>query len=209
MKELSRRAFLIRGSVGAAAVAVGSAMPNLSGLLTTTADEAPAADDTAAAALAEAPTSTEPLIAHVTDLQSGEMSVYMGEREFTFNDPSLARRLFGATQVGAIRAPSSRPLASAHPRRCGGGQRTQPWAGRPRPRRDRRCPDRPDPRRLGGGRDRDPAGRPRPGWAHMSRSGRVRPIHRRSRRCSGGSPRAPTSSVSARTAPGVRSSRSR
>src|SRR5579872_7172451 len=98
MKELSRRAFLIRGSVGAAAVAVGSAMPNLSGLLSTTAEEAPAADDTAAAALAEAPTSTEPLIAHVTDLQSGEMSVYMGEREFTFNDPSLARRLFGATR---------------------------------------------------------------------------------------------------------------
>jgi hypothetical protein len=97
MKELSRRAFLIRGSVGAAAVAVGSAMPNLSGLLSTTADEAPAADDSAAA-LAEVPTSTEPLIAHVTDLQSGEMSVYMGEREFTFNDPGLARRLFGATR---------------------------------------------------------------------------------------------------------------
>jgi len=41
---------------------------------------------------------TEPLIAHITDLQTGEMSLYMGEREFTINDPGLASRLFGAAK---------------------------------------------------------------------------------------------------------------
>jgi hypothetical protein len=98
MSQFSRRAFLIRGSMGAAAVAVGSAMPGLSGLLTTAENEGPAADDAAATSVAALPSTTEPLIAHITDLQSGEMSVYMGEREFTINDPALVRRLFGATK---------------------------------------------------------------------------------------------------------------
>jgi hypothetical protein len=98
MSELSRRAFLIRSSVGAAAIAVGSALPGLPGLLSEAEGEAPAADDAATSAVSEAPSMTQPLIAHITDLQSGEMSLYMGEREFTVNDPGLASRLFGAAK---------------------------------------------------------------------------------------------------------------
>jgi hypothetical protein len=98
MGELSRRTFLIRGSLGAAAIAAGSAMPGLPALLSTAEDEAPAADDAAATAVAGTPSMTQPLIAHITDLQSGEMSLFMGEREFTVNDPGLANRLFGAAK---------------------------------------------------------------------------------------------------------------
>ena len=98
MSELSRRAFLIRGSMGAAAIAVGTALPGMSGFLTEAEGEAPAADDAATTAVAGTPTMTQPLIAHITDLQSGEMSLYMGEREFTINDPGLASRLFGAAK---------------------------------------------------------------------------------------------------------------
>jgi hypothetical protein len=98
MSELSRRAFLIRGSVGAAAIAVGSALPGLPGFLSEAEGEAPATDDAATSAVAGTSTMTEPLIAHITDLQSGEMSLYMGEREYTINDPGLASRLFGAAK---------------------------------------------------------------------------------------------------------------
>jgi hypothetical protein len=98
VSELSRRAFLIRSSVGAAAVAVGSAIPGLPTLLGTAADDSPAADDAAATAATDAPSAGQPLIAHVTDLQSGEMSLFMGEREFTVTDPALASRLFGAAK---------------------------------------------------------------------------------------------------------------
>jgi hypothetical protein len=98
MSNLSRRTFLIRGSMGAAAVAVGSAIPGLSNVLTTAGEEAPAADDAATTALGAAPSLSDPLIAHVTDLQSGEMSLFMGEREFTITNPTLARQLFGAAK---------------------------------------------------------------------------------------------------------------
>src|ERR1022692_2150021 len=98
MPELSRRTFLIRGSVGAAAVAVGSAVPGLSSFLTAAESEAPAADEAAASAAVGAPTMTEPFIAHISALRTGEMSLFMGEREFTINDPGLANRLFGAAK---------------------------------------------------------------------------------------------------------------
>ncbi|MGH9046899.1 MAG: twin-arginine translocation signal domain-containing protein [Acidimicrobiales bacterium] len=99
MSELSRRAFLIRSSVGAAAVAVGSAVPGLPSILGSAEDDGAAADGEATTAAATgAPSMSQPLIAHVTDLQSGEMSLFMGEQEFTVRDPSLAGRLFGATK---------------------------------------------------------------------------------------------------------------
>jgi hypothetical protein len=99
MPELSRRTFLIRGSLGAAAIAAGTAIPGLPTLLTTTEEEAPAVDDAATtAAAASTPSVTEPLIAHITDLRSGAMSLFMGEQEFAINDPGLANRLFGAAK---------------------------------------------------------------------------------------------------------------
>jgi hypothetical protein len=70
----------------------------MSGFLSDVEGEAPAADDAATTAVSQAPTMTQPLIAHITDLQSGQMSLYMGEQEFTVNDPGLASRLFGAAK---------------------------------------------------------------------------------------------------------------
>lgn len=97
MPELSRRAFLIRSSMGAAAVAIGSAVPGLPGLIGTAEEEAPSVDDSAVGAAGVQDTS-EPLIAHVTDLRSGEMNLYLGERQFSVTDPGLAARLFGAAR---------------------------------------------------------------------------------------------------------------
>jgi len=84
--------------MGAAAAAVVSAMPTAASIFTTAENDAPADDDATSSALAEAPSDAQPLIAHVTDLRSGQISVFMGEREYTMSDPGLARRLFGATK---------------------------------------------------------------------------------------------------------------
>jgi hypothetical protein len=41
---------------------------------------------------------SEPLVAHVRDLATGEIDVFAGERQITYRDPHLAARLFKATQ---------------------------------------------------------------------------------------------------------------
>ena len=98
MAEMSRRTFLIRGSLGAAAAAVASALPNLPALATTASEDAPAEDDAATLATEALPSTTDPLIAHVTDLRTGQLSVFVGEREFAVVDRALASRLFQVTK---------------------------------------------------------------------------------------------------------------
>ena len=100
LSGFSRRLFL-RGSVAlAAAGAAVATVPGLSGALAATENEAPGVEDAASSAGIEgsaAGTSSfaGPLIAHVKDLQTGEMSLFFGEKEITVNDPGLASRLAG------------------------------------------------------------------------------------------------------------------
>lgn len=104
MSGLSRRAFLIRGSMGTAVAGTVAAFPGLAGLMTTAEQDAPEADDASTAAVTSTAEQTsvgqltDPLIAHVKDLQTGEMSLYMGNQEFTMRDPGLASRLLGGTK---------------------------------------------------------------------------------------------------------------
>jgi hypothetical protein len=97
MSGISRRAFLIRSSMGAAAAAVMTALPGLPSVVTTSGEEAPAADEATASVLSSV-SSAQPLIAHVSDLRSGQISLFVGEREFTVVDKGLAGRLFGAAK---------------------------------------------------------------------------------------------------------------
>ena len=96
MSEFSRRVFLARSSVAVAAVGVASSVPSLTSALATGVAEAPAAEP-AIADDADA-TMSEPLIAHVRDLASGEIGLFSGEREIVFHDPGLATRLFNASR---------------------------------------------------------------------------------------------------------------
>jgi hypothetical protein len=41
---------------------------------------------------------SEPVLAHVRDLASGEISLFVGEREITIKDPQLVARLFHASR---------------------------------------------------------------------------------------------------------------
>ncbi len=95
MMGLSRRMFLKRGSLAVAMAGVATSMP----LLSEVAAGPPASE--AASTASEAPASFqagEALVAHVRDLGTGEMQLFVGERQIVVNDPALARALFRATR---------------------------------------------------------------------------------------------------------------
>jgi hypothetical protein len=94
MSGLSRRLFITRSSLTVAAAGLVSALPALPAAVSTAETEAPEANQ----AISEADSLAGPLVAHVTDLQSGEISLYAGEREVVLRDPALAARLFHAVK---------------------------------------------------------------------------------------------------------------
>jgi anaerobic selenocysteine-containing dehydrogenase len=96
----SRRSFLKQSSL---AMAVAATAPALPGLLVTTVSQAgvadaPAAESTVTAAGAEAGGTLEPLVAHIHDLASGEMTLYLGTNEVSYRDPEMAARLLRAAR---------------------------------------------------------------------------------------------------------------
>jgi hypothetical protein len=95
---LSRRAFLRRGAVTAAAVGVVGSVPGLSGLLVGGAAEAPAAESGATEAEGDVGALTQPLVAQVKDLGTGQISLFQGEQETVVRNPALARQLVAAAR---------------------------------------------------------------------------------------------------------------
>ncbi len=98
MAGVSRRTFLGRGSMAVAAAGVLSSVPGLSGLLGAGETEAPAADVSVAGADAGAANLSEPLVAHVRDLSTGEISLFNGTREVIVRNPQLASQLARAVR---------------------------------------------------------------------------------------------------------------
>jgi len=96
MDDLSRRSFLKRGSVAVAMAGAATAMPALTEVLS-----GPSAAETGAAASTEIPegaTLSEPVVAHLRDLTSGEVHLFVGSQQVVVNDPQLAHALFRATR---------------------------------------------------------------------------------------------------------------
>jgi hypothetical protein len=85
--NVSRRAFLSRGSLGVALAGAAAVVPGLSAVL-----KVPG-PSLAAPAL---PVTVEPLVAHVRDLASGEVSLMVGTEHVVLRDANLAARLYGA-----------------------------------------------------------------------------------------------------------------
>jgi len=94
----SRRTFIHRGTLTAAAVGVVTSVPGWSGLLTSGLAAAPAAEDDAGEVDGEAGAVAPPLVAHIKDLSTGEISVFQGEREVVIRDAAVANRLFSAAR---------------------------------------------------------------------------------------------------------------
>jgi hypothetical protein len=85
--SLSRRSFLSRGSLGVAVAGAAALVPGLSAVLKLPAPPMSRADASAA---------TAPLIAHVRDVASGEVSIMVGTDHVVLHDANLAARLYGA-----------------------------------------------------------------------------------------------------------------
>lgn len=96
MSGLSRRTFLTRGSLAVAVGSVATAVPGLGSILENAPAEAPEVDGALSDAEAGAANASGPIVAHVTDLQAGEISLYQGESQVVYRDPALAARLYRA-----------------------------------------------------------------------------------------------------------------
>jgi hypothetical protein len=89
---------LRRGTLTAAAVAVAGSVPGLSTLVATTSTEAPGLDTDVSDAADDSGALTEPLVAQVKDLGTGEISLFQGEHEVVVHSPALARSLMSAAR---------------------------------------------------------------------------------------------------------------
>jgi hypothetical protein len=89
MEKLTRRGFLHRTSIGVTATGMLAAAPHLADISTepeaTTAEQAPVA-------------LIEPMLAHVRDVATGELSILIGTREVIYRDAELVARLLKVTQ---------------------------------------------------------------------------------------------------------------
>jgi hypothetical protein len=95
MENVSRRGLLRNGSLAVVGVGLVGAVPEFSAGLAPKAPDASAADHSPATA-SESAALDGPLVAHVKNLSTGEIGVYMGTSEVTFRDPHLAAKLYRA-----------------------------------------------------------------------------------------------------------------
>ena len=89
MTDLNRRSFLKQTSVGAATLGLLSSVPALAVISESPQDTTQEVADT---------TVNGPLIAHVSDVATGEVALLLGCREIVFNDPQLVARLIKAAR---------------------------------------------------------------------------------------------------------------
>ncbi len=104
--DMSRRRFLATGSVGVAAAGMAAAVPGLPSLLSGAEADAPAVSGAAASAAGAAPVVegeaagvSQQLVAHVSDVSSGEMRFFYGNQTFSVTNPQLARSLAQAVKA--------------------------------------------------------------------------------------------------------------
>jgi hypothetical protein len=94
---LTRRAFLVRGSLAAGAAAVIGSVPGVGNVLTTAEADAPEMEGgggSAAGAGAEfGPTMSQPIVAHVVNLGTGEINFYQGTAQVVARNPGLAQAI--------------------------------------------------------------------------------------------------------------------
>ena len=92
MAKLTRRGFIGQTSATVATIGVLAAVPTLAAAPEMT---DVVASDTAAAELSTT-TFSEPLVAHVSDLASGEVTIMSGTKEIILRDADLVMRLLKA-----------------------------------------------------------------------------------------------------------------
>ena len=105
MAEMSRRKFLQHGSLGVAAAAALASVPNVartalgSGSARSGAASTAGAAGTAGAARDAELATTGPVMVHLANAKTGEIHLYVGERELTRHDPALAAAIARAARA--------------------------------------------------------------------------------------------------------------
>ena len=98
MPDLSRRKFLTRGSLAVAAGGAVAAIPGLGSILQGApagASENHAAESHVALSDEEiSAASKAPLVAHVTDLRQGKVTLYHGQGQLEFTNPSWVAQMY-------------------------------------------------------------------------------------------------------------------
>jgi hypothetical protein len=98
MEPVSRRMFFKHAGAAAAVAVVAGAAASPLALGTAGASSLSARDSEPNLAPDEELASHESLIAHVKDSRTGEISLFIGQREVTFHDRKVAARLVRATR---------------------------------------------------------------------------------------------------------------
>ena len=99
MSEFSRRVFLKGGTAAIVAAGAMSAIPGLPALVGVADTQGPADAGAAESAVEDAGSSgalSEPVVAHIRDLASGEIGLFSGTDEITVHDPQLAASILRA-----------------------------------------------------------------------------------------------------------------
>lgn len=94
---VSRRLLLQVGTLGAAAAGLVASAPNFTNLLAGVTEDAPAVTGVATDAVTIAPSVDGPIIAHITDVSAGNVSIYLGDQEYSFQDHGLVQQLLRQT----------------------------------------------------------------------------------------------------------------
>lgn len=98
MSILSRRSFLTRGSLVVGGAGLAASIPGLPSLLTAAESDAPAVESAVTDEEVVAADTSGPLVAHLQDLRSGRISLFVGEREISVTNPGLAAQLYRSTR---------------------------------------------------------------------------------------------------------------
>jgi hypothetical protein len=89
MAKLARRGFLKRTTASVATIGIMASVP----VALTAMTDAPQITETVQTDLSSLSLAEGPLVAHISDLATGEISLLSGTREIVFRDPDLVMRL--------------------------------------------------------------------------------------------------------------------
>jgi hypothetical protein len=92
----TRRAFLAGGGAAVGSAAVVLATPKVVALATDASGSSVPADPAAVATTPSGPAPHEPVTAYVRNAEDGEVTVMSGQKEATYYDPALVKRLLDA-----------------------------------------------------------------------------------------------------------------
>jgi len=98
MKDLSRRSFLGRGSMVAAAAGIGAMAPAAVGTLLSSGEAAAPAISEVGDDLPAAGDVDGAVVAHISNASTGQLSIFNGTREVVINDPTVVSHLLRALQ---------------------------------------------------------------------------------------------------------------